>query len=67
MHHIHVWEMDEQKRALEAHIVLDAPLELTEVQPLKARLKQHLQDVYAIGHSTLEFEPPDTSCSSRDC
>ncbi|TWU02837.1 cation diffusion facilitator family transporter [Stieleria varia] len=53
MHHLHVWELDEQHRALEAHIVLTEDADLGETKVL---IKSVLVERFDIGHSTLEFE-----------
>jgi cobalt-zinc-cadmium efflux system protein len=53
VHHMHVWQLDEQRNALECHVVLD---ENEDMDDLKHRLKKMLHDEYHIEHSTLEFE-----------
>ena len=53
VHHVHVWQLDEHRNALEAHVVLS---EQTDMDELKSRLKQVLHDKFEIEHSTLEFE-----------
>lgn len=62
IHHIHVWELDESCRALEAHIVTDG-----EVTKLKAQVKQLLKARFSIAHSTLEFETAAEACTERNC
>lgn len=63
IHHVHIWSIDEQKIALEAHIVVQAD-ELTKVEVIKDKLKALLRDRFSITHSTLEFEHyRKTSCS----
>ena len=52
-HHVHIWQLDEQRNAFECHIVLE---EGTEMDNLKAKIKQMLHDQFEIEHSTLEFE-----------
>jgi len=52
-HHVHIWQLDEQRNALECHIVLDDGVEM---DSLKVRLKKMLHDKFEIEHSTLEFE-----------
>ena len=59
-HHLHVWELDEQHRALEAHVVI-ARVQAGELDAIKGRVKQCLADEYRIAHSTLEFEFSDAS------
>lgn len=55
VHHLHVWELDEQHRALEAHVVI--PLaDVDTLVRIKRAIKQVLTDEFDIRHSTLEFE-----------
>lgn len=60
LHHLHVWELDEQHRSLEAHVVIDRE-RADELEGIKRRIKQCLADEYQIFHSTLEFEFPGSS------
>ena len=60
VHHVHVWQLDEHRNALEAHVVLS---EQADMDGLKSRLKQILHDKFEIEHSTLEFEK--NLCSSK--
>ena len=52
-HHIHIWQLDEQRNALEAHVVLK---DVGDMNALKIKLKSMLHDQFDIEHSTLEFE-----------
>lgn len=65
IHHIHIWELDEHHRALEAHIVIDAD-DVQEMETIKREIKKRLQHQYAIQHSTLEFEFAGVSCHIAD-
>jgi cobalt-zinc-cadmium efflux system protein len=60
VHHIHIWQIDEGRTALEAHVVVDdaqvAGGDLARLEAIKADLKALLAERFAIGHSTLEFE-----------
>lgn len=58
VHHVHVWQLDEHRNALEAHVVLS---ENSEMDDLKSHLKKMLHDRFEIEHSTLEFE--NSSCN----
>lgn len=60
LHHLHVWELDEQHRALEAHVVIERN-RADELEAIKQRIKQLLAGVFQISHSTLEFEYPGLS------
>lgn len=53
IHHVHVWQLDEHRNALEAHVVLS---EDTDMDGVKSRLKKMLINKFKIEHSTLEFE-----------
>jgi cobalt-zinc-cadmium efflux system protein len=65
VHHIHVWELDEHHRALEAHIVIEEARSMEELESLKATIKNHLDERFAISHSTLEFESTGKICHSK--
>jgi cobalt-zinc-cadmium efflux system protein len=55
VHHLHVWELDEHHRALEAHVVVEDG-GLQRWPEIKQQLKELLADDFAIGHTTLEPE-----------
>lgn len=55
VHHVHVWQLDEHHRALEAHVVV-AEADLAQMESVKRRLKQMLRERFGIGHATLEFD-----------
>lgn len=58
LHHLHIWELDEQHRALEAHIVITRDRS-GELAAIKRQIKSYLSDTFQIRHSTLEFEFDD--------
>ena len=62
VHHLHVWELDEKEVALEAHVVMDEPLDVLAMIAIKAQLKELLRDRFQVGHSTLEFEFEREDC-----
>ncbi len=53
IHHLHLWQLDEHKNALEAHVVIN---DFYEIERIKTALKKELAEKYGITHSTLEFE-----------
>lgn len=55
LHHIHIWNLDEHRIALEGHVSVDVS-ELKEAESIKDQLKEMLRDKFNISHSTLEFE-----------
>ena len=52
-HHVHIWQLDEQRNALEAHIVISGDADMDTV---KVSIKAMLHAEFHIDHSTLEFE-----------
>lgn len=62
IHHLHLWELDEHHRALEAHVVVERD-QLDRWTLIKQELKLRLGERFDIHHSTLEFEAHDeTAC-----
>jgi cobalt-zinc-cadmium efflux system protein len=57
IHHLHLWELDEEQRALEAHVVVDNA-HIARWAEIKQQIKQRLAERYHIHHSTVEFESP---------
>ena len=62
LHHLHVWELDEQHRALEAHVLIPES-RTSDLETIKHQIKACLSEHYSIQHSTLEFEVD----GSEDC
>ena len=62
VHHVHIWQLDEHQNALEAHVVLSDYSNMDEV---KANLKNSLANEFLISHSTLEFETKQ--CEQGQC
>lgn len=60
VHHLHVWELDEHHRALEAHIVI-RPDRMAGMETVKADAKRTLEERFDITHSTLEIESPEAA------
>lgn len=56
IHHVHVWHLDEERIALEAHILVDDDTTMPQVEDVKKQIKTLLRDGYHIDHATLEFE-----------
>ncbi len=55
VHHLHLWELDEHERALEAHVVVEAS-DLERWSVIKREIKLRLVERFHIHHSTLELE-----------
>lgn len=57
VHHVHLWQLDEQHCALEAHVVVEDH-DLHQLETIKQSIKTCLANDYDIHHSTLEVELP---------
>jgi cobalt-zinc-cadmium efflux system protein len=68
VHHLHIWNLDEHRRALEAHIVPQSET-VAEFELLKVRVRTRLSDKFSIEHATLEpclSDPaPPNACAGR--
>lgn len=62
IHHVHVWQLDEHRNALEAHVVVQSN-ELHNIESIKQRVKWVLRDRYCIDHSTIEIELEGGICN----
>ena len=65
MHHLHVWQLDEQHIALQAHVVIGDAMQAEGREALRAQVKRVLSERYGIGHSTIELEAADASHCAR--
>lgn len=55
VHHLHLWEIDETRRSVEAHVVVET---LDAFPQAADRLKTLLADRFGVAHSTLQPEVP---------
>ena len=53
VHHVHLWQLDEHRNALEAHVVIH---DFSETESIKQLLKLEIEKTFSISHSTVEFE-----------
>jgi cobalt-zinc-cadmium efflux system protein len=61
VHHVHVWQLDEHRNALEAHVVV-TDQNLMHIEVIKERIRDKLKAEFDIAHSTLEIEIPKGEC-----
>jgi cobalt-zinc-cadmium efflux system protein len=61
VHHLHVWELDEHHKALEAHVRIVENRQSHSI--LRKQIKDLLENKFSISHSTLELE--DSSDAHR--
>jgi cobalt-zinc-cadmium efflux system protein len=60
VHHVHLWQMQENAAALDCHIVVDRD-RMGEADKIKENVKSVLHERFSIEHSTLEFEATDNA------
>lgn len=56
IHHIHIWNLDEHRTALEAHITVSNNTNIDQIEKMKNQIKAMLRNDFQIHHATLEFE-----------
>lgn len=62
VHHLHLWQMQENEPALDCHVVLDDKA-WERVEAVRSAIKAMLYDRFHIVHSSLEFEHTDRAHS----
>ena len=60
LHHVHLWQLDESHRAIEAHVVIRRE-RAEDLEAIKRRVKRLLAEEFHIEHSTLELEYAGTA------
>ncbi|MBM2323739.1 MULTISPECIES: cation diffusion facilitator family transporter [Marivita] len=60
VHHVHLWQMQENAAALDCHIVVERD-RMGEAYKIKENVKSVLHERFSIEHSTLEFEATDNA------
>lgn len=65
LHHLHIWQLDETHRALEAHITIPEA-HYQNLPQIKRQIKACLASEFQITHSTLEFELPGEEEDEHD-
>ena len=66
VHHIHVWELNEHDRSLEAHVVISESGH-QDAEKIKGQIKDILNESFQISHSTIEFEYESQSINNSCC
>jgi cobalt-zinc-cadmium efflux system protein len=62
IHHLHIWKLDEERVAMESHVVVDNHT-LKELEVIKKNIKNFLKEKHNIYHSSIEFE----CCDNSEC
>lgn len=65
LHHIHIWQIDEQKYLFESHITLKQDMLISEADEIRKRVEKILADDYQIFHSHLQLEY--SYCNNQEC
>lgn len=65
VHHVHLWQIDEHRSSVEAHVVIAGSHEARHAEVLGA-VKLVLREDFAIAHSTLEAERPGQGCADGE-
>lgn len=56
LHHLHVWEMDDEHIHLEAHLNTKEDRRMSEIQLIREQIEKMLKENYGISHVTLQLE-----------
>ncbi|MFN6951630.1 MAG: cation diffusion facilitator family transporter [Albidovulum sp.] len=64
VHHLHVWQMDEHRTSVEAHLVLAEGADGAEAV---RRVKARVAEVFGIRHATFETETRVSGCAGTGC
>jgi cobalt-zinc-cadmium efflux system protein len=56
IHHVHIWNLDDQSIHFECHVDLTENLELKEVEMIREKIAELLLGEYHITHVTIQFE-----------
>jgi cobalt-zinc-cadmium efflux system protein len=63
VHHIHLWQLDDDKVYFEAHLVLTQDLPVASTHDITQKAKQLLGNRFGIGHTTFQYEYlPEGEC-----
>ena len=65
MHDLHVWALSTTETALTAHLVL--PEDFREPDGWLEDIISHLESDHGIGHSTIQVERSELTCSQAHC
>jgi cobalt-zinc-cadmium efflux system protein len=65
VHHIHLWQLDDDRIYFEAHLVLAENRPVSDTHDITEKAKQLLNSRFGISHTTFQYEY--VSCSNSDC
>ena len=64
VHHLHLWQIDERRSSLEAHLVL---AESADAAVVLTQLKARLVETFGVAHTTFEVERDGAPCAGQVC
>lgn len=64
VHHLHLWQIDERRSSLEAHLVVPEGADFAAVA---ARVKRMVQTEFGLAHATFELETSASGCAGGEC
>ncbi len=64
IHHVHIWNMDEEHIHLEAHVNIDHDMPLSEAQTIREAIERMMHDRFGIHHVTIQLE--HNACRDHD-
>jgi cobalt-zinc-cadmium efflux system protein len=56
IHHLHVWQIDDEQIHLEAHLNMCKDLSLSETETVRHNVENLLKNKFGISHITLQIE-----------
>ena len=56
LHHVHIWQLNEDEVHLEAHLQLESDMKVGELEELMIDIEQYLSEDFGINHVTLQPE-----------
>jgi cobalt-zinc-cadmium efflux system protein len=56
IHHLHIWQMDDEHIHLEAHLNMSQDMSLSEAQSARHNVERILKEKFGISHITLQIE-----------
>ena len=62
LHHIHVWELDEHHRAMEAHVIVGSKVSMRDIDVLRYKVDVILRAKFSISHSMIQIETTLGGC-----
>ena len=65
LHHLHAWELDEEHRAFEGHLIIAEETSPQERHTIRSAAKKLLEAEFRIGHSTIELETAAHGCNQE--